>query len=120
MSIIWHTTITRIGLSAADALSDQMLILFREGVPADIEAFCFIHCHGKLRGALLPGAQLELGQARYLVTAVGAVAQQNLRELGHITLRFDGRTTASYPGMVHVAGTVPQSVAPGCVVKFIV
>ncbi|MGQ7143097.1 PTS glucitol/sorbitol transporter subunit IIA, partial [Escherichia sp. SS-MK2] len=26
-----------------DALSDQMLITFREGAPADLEEYCFIH-----------------------------------------------------------------------------
>ena len=91
MTVIYQTTITRIGQSAADALSDQMLITFREGAPADIEEFCFIHCHGELNGELKAGGQLELGKARYAVTAVGDVAEQNLRELGHITLRFDGR-----------------------------
>ncbi len=29
-----------------------MLITFREGAPADIEEFCFIHCHGELKGEL--------------------------------------------------------------------
>ena len=31
MTVIYQTTITRIGASATDALSDQMLITFREG-----------------------------------------------------------------------------------------
>ena len=113
MTVIYQTTITRIGQSAADALSDQMLITFREGAPADIEEFCFIHCHGELNG------ELKLGEARYAVTAVGDVAEQNLRELGHITLRFDGQLQAEYPGTVHVAGPVPQAVTPGCTLKFV-
>lgn len=48
MSVIYQTTITRIGQSAKEALGEQMLITFREGAPADIEEFCFIHCHGEL------------------------------------------------------------------------
>lgn len=56
MTVIYQTTITRIGESAPDALCDRMLITFREGAPADIEAFCFIHCHGELNGTLQPGA----------------------------------------------------------------
>ena len=98
MTVIYQTTITRIGQSAADALSDQMLITFREGAPADIEEFCFIHCHGELNGELKAGGQLELG---------------------HITLRFDGQPRAEYPGTVHVEGPVPQAVTPGCTLKFI-
>ncbi|WP_061707414.1 PTS glucitol/sorbitol transporter subunit IIA [Pseudenterobacter timonensis] len=119
MTVIYQTTITRIGESAAEALSDSMLITFREGAPADIEAFCFIHCHGELNGSLRPGSQLTLGEASYPVTAVGDVAEQNLRELGHITLRFDGQQAAEYPGTVHVAGPVPQAIHTGCVLKFV-
>ena len=119
MTVIYQTTITRIGQSAPDALCDQMLITFREGAPADIEEFCFIHCHGELNGPLQPGAHFELGQHRYPVTAVGSVAEQNLRELGHITLRFDGQSEAEFPGTVHVAGPVPDDIAPGCILKFV-
>lgn len=82
MTVIYQTTITRIGQSAADALSDQMLITFREGAPADIEEFCFIHCHGELNGELKAGSQLELGKARYAVTAVGDVAEQTCASWG--------------------------------------
>ena len=89
MTVIYQTTITRIGASAIDALSDQMLITFREGAPADLEEYCFIHCHGELKGALHPGLQFSLGQHRYPVPAVG-----------------------------HVAGPVPDDIAPGSVLKF--
>lgn len=118
MSVIYQTTIIRIGHSAAEALSDKMLITFREGAPADIEEFCFIHNHGPLSGALRPGASLQLGEKRYPVTAVGNVAEQNLRELGHITLRFDGQHQAEYPGTVHVDGPAPQAVQTGCTLTF--
>ena len=110
MTVIYQTTITRIGASATDALSDQMLITFREGAPADLEEYCFIHCHGELKGALHPGLQFSLGQHRYPVTAVGSVAE--------VTLRFDGLSEAEFPGTVHVAGPVPDDIAPGSVLKF--
>ncbi|WP_320372662.1 PTS glucitol/sorbitol transporter subunit IIA, partial [Escherichia coli] len=50
--------------------------------------------------------------------AVGSVAEDNLRELGHVTLRFDGLNEAEFPGTVHVAGPVPDDIAPGSVLKF--
>ena len=56
MTVIYHTTITRIGACATMALEEQMLITFREGAPADIEEYCFIHNHGELAGPLTPGA----------------------------------------------------------------
>ena len=87
MHTIFHTTITQIGGCARDALLDNMLITFREGAPADIEEFCFIHRHGATAGELQVGGVMELAQQRYAITAVGSVATQNLRELGHITVR---------------------------------
>ena len=119
MTVIYQTTITHIGACATMALEEQMLITFREGAPADIEEYCFIHNHVELAGTLQPGAELQLGEQRYPVTAVGEVAEQNLRELGHITLRFDGHREAEFPGTVHVAGPGPDAIAPGCVLKFV-
>ncbi|SPX54679.1 PTS system glucitol/sorbitol-specific transporter subunit IIA [Klebsiella pneumoniae] len=43
MTVIYQTTITHIGACATMALEEQMLITFREGAPADIEEYCFIH-----------------------------------------------------------------------------
>ena len=58
MTVIYQTTITHIGACATTALENQMLITFREGAPADIEEYCFIHNHGELAGSLQPGLQL--------------------------------------------------------------
>ncbi len=56
MTVIYHTTITRIGASAATALEEQMLITFREGAPAGVSksialftatASCAASCAGR-------------------------------------------------------------------------
>jgi len=120
MNIIYQTTITYIGENAREALDDHMLITFSEGAPEDIQDFCFIHSHGELSGALQPGAILDVDGYHYNITAVGDVAQQNLKELGHITVRFDGEDTAEYPGSVHVSGPTPQAIQTGSILKFIV
>jgi PTS system glucitol/sorbitol-specific IIA component len=62
---------------------------------------------------------MDLAGVRYPVTAVGDVAMQNLRELGHITLRFDGRDQAEFPGSVHVKGMTPEDIPLGSILKFI-
>ncbi|WP_151995062.1 PTS glucitol/sorbitol transporter subunit IIA [Buttiauxella massiliensis] len=118
MQTIYMTTITHIGQHAREALEDNMLITFREGAPADIQDFCFIHNPGPLTGTLRPGISFELNGQHYDVTAVGDVAQQNLQELGHITLRFDGGVLPEYPGTVHVKGPLPEGIEPGCRLTF--
>jgi len=119
MNTIFQTTITQIGDSARDALLDDMLITFREGAPADIEEFCFIHRHGNTLGELQTGGWMELAEQRYPITAVGEVASPNLRDLGHLTVRFDGENQAEFPGSIHVAGTTPVDIPLGSTLKFI-
>ena len=107
MTVIYQTTITHIGACATMALEEQMLITFREGAPADIEEYCFIHNHGELAGSLQPGAELQLGELRYPVTAVGSLVRKNLDGLGHITINFDGASEAALEGTLHVSGAAP-------------
>jgi hypothetical protein len=45
------------------ALEEQMLITFREGAPADIEEYCFIHNHGELAGPLRRAQSCSLATA---------------------------------------------------------
>ncbi|EKT59892.1 PTS system glucitol/sorbitol-specific transporter subunit IIA [Providencia sneebia DSM 19967] len=116
---IFETKIIKIGDCALEALQDNMMILFRDGGPADIEEYCFIHQHGELVKELKSGATFQLGNQQFPVTAVGEVANLNLRELGHITLIFDGQSHAELPGAVHVQGNVPASVESDVIVKFI-
>ncbi len=51
---------------------------------------------------------MKLNDKNYRVTAVGRVATANLRQLGHITLNFDGADIAELPGTVHLYGEPPQ------------
>lgn len=119
MQTIYQSSITQIGVNASEALADHMLITFCEGAPAAIADYCFMLNHGEMTGTLEPGVILELAGLRYQVTAVGEVAQQNMQQLGHITLRFDGANEAEYPGSVHVTGDAPQQVNPGSFIKFL-
>lgn len=53
MTIIYKTTFTKIGNFAHDALNDNMLITFKQNVPADLEDYCFLHNPSELSDAML-------------------------------------------------------------------
>lgn len=106
--IIYQSSISHIGEFAKDALSEGMLITFKDGAPSDLADYCFIHSHDELRADLAKGQIIQLGQQNYVITAVGSVATTNFRELGHITLRFDGEKVAELPGTIHVEGMLPN------------
>jgi len=112
-NIIYHSVISSVGMFALDVLADGMLITFKEGAPADLADYCFTHSHGELMADLAVGQIIKLGQLSYPITAVGEVATTNFRELGHITIRFDGEKLAELPGSVHVEGDAPQGLHAG-------
>ncbi|SCC30865.1 PTS system D-sorbitol-specific IIA component, Gut family (TC 4.A.4.1.1) [Gilliamella bombicola] len=112
-NVIYHSKINQIGEFAQEALADGMLILFKNGAPADLAEYCFVHSHDDLQQDLQVGQEIKLGKHVYEITAVGDVGSINFRELGHITLRFDGNHQAELPGTVHVKGDVPDQLSVG-------
>jgi len=112
-NIIYHSVISGVGEFTTDVLAGGMLITFKEGAPADLADYCFTHSHGELMADLVVGQIIKLGELSYPITAVGEVATTNFRELGHITIRFDGEHCAELPGTVHVNGIVPRQLHTG-------
>ena len=115
---LYSVEIIKVGESAHEALVDDMLVLFNQKVPGDAEEFCFIHTHDELRGNLVAGNRLLINETEYPITAVGSAATQNLKNLGHITLRFDGKNVADFPGSVHLSGLQPSGLNVGSKITF--
>ncbi|MDU4095602.1 MAG: PTS glucitol/sorbitol transporter subunit IIA [Pantoea sp.] len=105
--------ITAVGEYVKDYLKEQKLILFSAAAPEDIAAYCALHQAGKLTVSLSPGQLMKINQEIYNITAVGHIATANLKQLGHITLCFDGASVAELPGTVHLQGEPPQFISPG-------
>ncbi|OCG26077.1 PTS glucitol/sorbitol transporter subunit IIA [Gilliamella sp. wkB108] len=118
-NVIYHSKINQIGEFAQEALADGMLILFKEGAPSDLADYCFIHSHDDLKHEIQIGQTLQLGKHVFNITSVGDVANVNFRELGHITLRFDGNHQAELPGTVHVEGEQPTQLFVGDEIKIL-
>ena len=113
MTTLYESTFIAVGACAEASLEEAFLITFGEGAPQEVAEYCFIHRPVINTGEIGVGAQLSIGEQSWPVTAIGDVAAENLRELVHITLRFDGAAQAEFPGMIHVAGQVPATVTPG-------
>lgn len=114
MKIVYESTFVTVGASARESLEDNFIITFGEGAPKDVADYCFIHrIEVNDGGVFAAGSVMAIGEQEYPVTAVGSVARENLRDLGHITVRFDGAVQAEFPGTVHVAGSTPASIEPG-------
>lgn len=114
MKIIYESTFNSIGLSAKESLADDFIITFGEGAPADVAEYCFIHTSTVNNAEnITVGSKVSIGSNLYSITSVGDVARENLRDLGHITIRFDGAKNAEFPGTIHVSGKTPSQVELG-------
>ncbi len=114
MKVLYQSTFTSVGPLAHESLEDNFLITFGEGAPRDVAEYCFIHKVDVNRPEnILPGNLITIGSHQYSITAVGDVARENLRDLGHITIRFDGAGTPEFPGTIHVTGNIPTAIEAG-------
>jgi len=109
----FKATIIHIGTAANEALLDNMMILFNQSAPEEVAEYCFIHDQGTALGTITTESTLLIAGKDYIVTAVGAAANTNLKELGHITIKFDARTEPEFPGIIHVIGHCPHGIKLG-------
>lgn len=115
---LYNVEIIKVGESAKEALHEDMLVLFNKSVPADAAEFCFVHNHDELKGNIVVGGNVVIDGWSYPITAVGDAVNQNLGNLGHITLRFDGANSADFIGSLHLSGKQPQTITVGSTFTF--
>ena len=110
--MIHKTTIRKIGANAPDFLEENMCIFFHEDAPPYLADFCYLIDPGEGGYEISVGDVLMIGEAFCPVTAIGEVALENFKQLGHLTVKFDGAATAAQPGTMHVQtnGVPPMSV----------
>ena len=115
---LYQLEVISVGKFVSGYLQENKLILFAEPVPEDIADYCAVHRPGKFNGVLLPGQTVKIDNIDYRISAVGSVATANLKQLGHITLSFDGAKSPELPGTVHLCGQRPQIICPGDQIAF--
>ncbi|MBL4259971.1 PTS glucitol/sorbitol transporter subunit IIA [Vibrio fluvialis] len=118
MTLQFKATITEIGMLASEALEENMLILFNQTAPEEVKDYCFIHDQGLYSGMITTQSTLLIADKDFIVTAVGSAVSQNLANLGHITIKFDGKMDPEQPGTVHVIGHRPNSIHEGDEIVF--
>lgn len=112
-------TIVAVGPQAADFLAENMAITFAGDVPDSLRPHCYVIEAGRMDGDLAVGQGVRIGEQHWRITAIGKVARQNLADLGHVTLVFDGADTPRLPGALHVGGVdEPPALALGATVVF--
>jgi PTS system glucitol/sorbitol-specific IIA component len=90
------------GAAASAFLEEDFFITFGEEAPAELKDYCYIIEKNRVSEEITAGDKLSIDGTSYEITAVGDIVSKNLENLGHITVRFDGKDTAEQSGTLHV------------------
>lgn len=102
MALKYQATVTAIGELVGDFLAEGIVVLFGENAPEELAEFAILHDGTELHAPLEVGDMVCFGSACAQILAVGDVASDNLRNLGHLVLKFNGESEIEMPGDVCV------------------
>ena len=94
----YATTVTAVGDEVAEFVTHGLLIWFAEGAPEELHFFSVLHRPTVTTGGVRPGDTVRIDDQEFRVTAVGAVANDNMVNLGHMDLKANGESEPPLPG----------------------
>jgi PTS system glucitol/sorbitol-specific IIA component len=102
MQKIYETVVTKLGPLVDAFYGEKMVILFKDNAPDELADYCVLHNLNDLMDKILVGDILKIDNVEYKITSVGGEVYKNLKDLGHICIRFDGSASAELPGSLYV------------------
>lgn len=119
MESVYKTVISNIGQNAKDFLEHNMFVIFKDNAPQELADYCYIHNENNLLKDIQAEDILIIDKENYRVTAVGSVVNENLKELGHITLKFSGEKDASMGGTLYLEKKEIAPLNKGTIIEII-
>lgn len=111
--------VVSVGPEARAFFGEGIAVLFSDDAPGELREFSIIHRPEVTEGGVRAGDRILMGGEAVVVLAVGDVVNDNLRELGHLVLKRNGKTEAELPGDVCCdEGPIP-AVSPGDTVRIV-
>lgn len=105
--------VSSIGEYAEEFINDGILVFFADNAPEELQDYSVVHDNSHvLSNDVKPGDEICIGNESFPILAIGKVANENLRNLGHLVLKFNGINEAEMDGDVNV----PLSPIPAIVV----
>ncbi|MBN9653395.1 PTS glucitol/sorbitol transporter subunit IIA [Halobacillus sp. GSS1] len=117
MKQIYYTEVTELGEMVMEFLEEKMIILFKQGAPAELEEFCVSHEINQLKEDIQPNDTLKVNDQAFQITGVGSAVNKNLASLGHITLKFDGSQEPELPGTLSLEDVDVPEISQGDVLE---
>ena len=101
---------------------EPILILFNSTAPEGLREVCIIHdfLENPQHEILKAGSKIIFGNQEYIVEEIGNVANQTLKELGHVSLYFNLKGDQELlPGSVSLKPHTIPKITVGDKIKFI-
>lgn len=116
----YETKVEQIGPLAQDFIDEGILVFFGMNAPEELTEFAILHHHTQLLQPITAGDTLVIGDESIQILCVGEVANENLSNLGHFVVKFNGFTEPEMPGDISVPkqDRLPP-IEPGTAIKFI-
>jgi glucitol/sorbitol PTS system EIIA component len=99
-NVRYAAVVVSVGEFAEQFFDAGIIVFFGEGVPEELADFAVVHRPTVPDGGLTPGDRITIGGEEMTVLAVGDVADENLVNLGHLSLKRNGERQAALPGDV--------------------
>ncbi len=112
----YQATVTYIGPLAGEFLAEQIIVLFGQNAPEELAEFALLHDGAELNAPFVAGDTVTIGDHAFQILAVGDVANDNLANLGHLVLKFNGDQEVEMPGDVCLEAVPLPEVMVGTVI----
>jgi PTS system glucitol/sorbitol-specific IIA component len=116
----YETKVTKLGPVTQDFIDEGILVFFQMNVPDELAEIAILHTHDQLQQEVVAGDKLIIDGHILPILCVGEVTNQNLANLGHFVVKFNGLTKPEMPGDISVPGDAPvPPIAPDTIIKIV-
>jgi PTS system glucitol/sorbitol-specific IIA component len=114
----YRAEIQSVGELAQEFVDEGILVFFATTAPEELQDTAFVHSTTeKPASPVVVGDQVSINGTAFPVLAVGPVANENLANLGHLVLKFNGLKEAEMPGDINLPEQPVPQLGPGSVVE---
>lgn len=118
MRVIYENTIKNHGENI-EAFGGEMAIFFGEGAPDTLKDFCYTIDVKPVAETITPGQFFAIDEENFEILFVGETAQNNLQDLGHLTVVFTGDKEALLPGTIVVENKANPGMNVGTTIRIL-
>jgi glucitol/sorbitol PTS system EIIA component len=113
----YHTIVTDVCDMAAEFADAGILVFFGPDAPEELHQFAILTEASKLRADVEVGDIVVIDDAPFPALCVGPIANQNLANLGHLVVKFNGLLDPELPGDISLPAVPAPPVKPGTVIE---